>query len=64
MPSIAENLAAVLEKISDAAVKYGRKPEEVHLLAVSKTFPAEDIAEAFRAGKSKSRSCLRKFPGI
>ncbi len=51
MPSIAENLAAVLGKISDVAVKYGRKPEEVRLLAVSKTFPAEDVAEAFRAGQ-------------
>ena len=34
----------VLAAVADAAVKAGRRPEEVQLIAVSKTFPAEDIA--------------------
>ncbi len=50
MSTIAENLATVRQRIADAARKAGRSPEDVRLLAVSKTFPAADIAEAYSAG--------------
>lgn len=51
MSPIHENLQAVLRRI-DAAVKAaGRLPGSVSLLAVSKTWPAGDIAEAFAAGQ-------------
>jgi pyridoxal phosphate enzyme (YggS family) len=39
---IAENLAAVREQIADACRAAGRTPDEVKLLAVTKTFPAAD----------------------
>lgn len=48
--SIAENLARVRDQIQEAARRAGRNPEEVKLVAVSKTFPPEFILEAYRAG--------------
>jgi pyridoxal phosphate enzyme (YggS family) len=48
--SIAENVERVQERIAQAARRAGRKPEEVTLVAVSKTFPAESIREAYAAG--------------
>jgi pyridoxal phosphate enzyme (YggS family) len=47
---IPENLAAVNERIARAAARAGRNPDEVTLVAVSKTFSAEHIREAFAAG--------------
>ncbi len=51
MNLIAEHLAEIKGQISNAARKAGRDPETVKLLAVSKTFPMEDIREAFSAGQ-------------
>lgn len=45
--SIAENIAEIRSLIRDCAVESGRTPDSVRLLAVSKTFPAEDIVEAY-----------------
>ena len=50
MRSIADNVHWVRERIASAAVSCGRSPEEIALLAVSKTFPVESISEAARAG--------------
>lgn len=51
MNDIAHNLAQVREKISAAAALCDRVPEEVTLLAVSKTKPASAIEEAIAAGQ-------------
>ncbi|AJZ91158.1 hypothetical protein VW41_20115 [Klebsiella michiganensis] len=51
MNEIAHNLAQVHGKISAAAARCGRRPEEVTLLAVSKTKPASALAEAIAAGQ-------------
>ena len=48
--SIAENLARVRERIDAAAGRAGRRSEDIALMAVSKTFPAERIREAYDAG--------------
>jgi PLP dependent protein len=48
--SIADNLAAVEQRIRDACVRAGRKRDEVTLVAVSKTFPAAKVDEAITAG--------------
>jgi pyridoxal phosphate enzyme (YggS family) len=48
--SIAENLARVRERIDAAARHVGRQPEDITLIAVSKTFPAARIREAYDAG--------------
>jgi len=49
-PSIAANIEAVRERILRAATRAGRKPEEITLVAVAKTFPAETICLAYAAG--------------
>ena len=49
--SIAENLVAIRERIERAAQKAGRNPDEVALMAVCKTKPAEAIREAYQAGQ-------------
>lgn len=51
MNEIAHNLAQVQNKIFAATERCGRAPEEVTLLAVSKTKPATAIAEAIAAGQ-------------
>src|SRR3984957_5175075 len=48
--SIANNLAEVRERIDAAARRAGRRPEDIALMAVSKTFPATRIREAYDAG--------------
>ncbi len=49
--SVVNNLAAVRERIAAAARRAGRGPEEIALMAVSKTFPPEVIREAYNAGQ-------------
>jgi PLP dependent protein len=49
--SISENIAAVRERIAAAARRVGRNPDEIALLAVSKTQPPERIREAYEAGQ-------------
>ena len=50
MPNIADNLAAVQERIAAACDRAGRAPEEVQLVAVGKKFPAPVIHEAADCG--------------
>ena len=47
---IRENLAKLRERIEDAAVRAGRRSDELTLIAVSKTHPAEAVRQAFAAG--------------
>jgi PLP dependent protein len=49
--TIAENLAAVRARIDAAAKRAGRDPAAITLVAVSKTKPSSDVAEAFAAGQ-------------
>ena len=48
--SISENIACVRECIEAATRRAGRHPEDVSLIAVSKTFLPESIREAYAAG--------------
>ena len=50
MVNIAENLEQVEQAIADACRRAGRRREDVELMAVSKTYPAETIAEAAALG--------------
>ncbi|MBU3634744.1 YggS family pyridoxal phosphate-dependent enzyme [Polynucleobacter sp. es-GGE-1] len=52
MNSIVVNLMQVRQRIELAALAAKREPEEIELLAVSKTFPASAIEEAMHAGQS------------
>jgi pyridoxal phosphate enzyme (YggS family) len=48
--SMRENLLRTQERIATAAERAGRRPEEITLVAVSKTHPANAIREAYEAG--------------
>ena len=48
--SIADNIAAIRERISRATVKVGRNADSITLMAVSKTMEPERIKEAYSAG--------------
>ncbi len=49
--SIADNIAVVRERIDAAAHRAKRDPGSIALMAVSKTKPAQEIREAFKAGQ-------------
>lgn len=66
MQSIRENVAAVEAKIAAAAKRAGRNPEDILLLAVSKTKPVEMIQEAVDCGltalgENKVQEIMDKF---
>jgi hypothetical protein len=50
MTALAENLEKLEEQIADACRRAARARSEVELMAVSKTYPAETIAEAAALG--------------
>ncbi len=49
---IADNLRRIRDRIANAAIAAGRKPEDVTLVAVSKTKPAEAVIAAVEAGQT------------
>jgi PLP dependent protein len=67
--AIADNLRRVRERIADAAIKAGRKPEDVTLVAVSKTKPIEAVRAALAAGQTvfgenRVQEAATKFPAL
>jgi pyridoxal phosphate enzyme (YggS family) len=52
MNSVSQNLERVHEQIGHAAVKAGRAIEDIELVAITKTHPAEKVREAIEAGQS------------
>lgn len=62
--SIAENIDCVRKRIAAAASRAGRKPEEIVLVAVSKTVPPERIREAYDAGVRRfGENRVQEFAG-
>lgn len=49
--AVAERFLEVKERIEQACRAAGRRPDEVRLLAVSKTFPIEPVRELLQAGQ-------------
>jgi len=47
---IEENLNQVRQKITDAAAKSGRNPNEINLIVVTKTFPISDLEILYSLG--------------
>ena len=69
MNSIAENLELVRKQIASAATKSGRSPDEVELVAITKTHPAEKVREAIEAGQrlfgeSRVQEARAKIPEL
>ena len=66
---IAINLDAIRDRISAAARRAGRNPNDVALMAVCKTFPAEGIQEAYTAGQrlfgeNRVQEFAEKYPAV
>ncbi len=55
MPSLAHDigtrLTSVRDRVSRAAERAGRRPEDIRLIAVSKTFSSDAVRAAFEAGQ-------------
>lgn len=51
MTTVAENLRAIRTRINEAALRAGRDPKAVRLVAVSKRVPLERLQEAVEAGQ-------------
>ncbi len=52
MSEIRDRLARVRDRIANAARRARRDPSSVRLIAVSKTFPVQDVRAAFEAGQA------------
>lgn len=66
---ITENLEQVRKNIQDACRSVDRDPEEVTLIAVSKTKPVELLQEAYQAGardfgENKVQEIMDKYPQL
>jgi pyridoxal phosphate enzyme (YggS family) len=69
MEGARERLAAVREQIAKAEKDAGRQPGSVTLIAVSKTFAAEDIEPVLEAGQmvfgeNRVQEAAGKWPGL
>lgn len=69
MSEIADNLRRVQDRIANAASAAGRRPEDVTLVAVSKTKPVEDVIAALEAGQmvfgeNRVQEAAGKFPPL
>lgn len=69
MVSIAENLERVRGQITQAAAKAGRAVNEIELVAITKTHPAEKVREAVEAGltvfgESRVQEARAKIPEL
>ena len=67
--SIADQLALIRDRVSSAAHRAGRNPDDIALMAVCKTFPAEAIVEAYTAGQrlfgeNRVQEFAEKFPDV
>ncbi|MBC8257784.1 MAG: YggS family pyridoxal phosphate-dependent enzyme [SAR324 cluster bacterium] len=67
--SINENIAKVKQQLKQAAIQSGRTPEDIRLIAVSKTKPAEMIQEALATGQTafgenRIQEALGKIEGL
>ncbi|MGA9868636.1 MAG: YggS family pyridoxal phosphate-dependent enzyme [Acetobacteraceae bacterium] len=67
--AVAESLARVRARIAEAALRANRRPEDVTLIAVSKTKPADAVRAALRAGQTafgenRVQEAAAKFPAL
>jgi len=67
--TIEDNIAAIRERVARAARRAGRDPEDIALMAVTKTQSAERIVEAYKAGhrlfgENRVREFAEKFGSL
>ena len=59
--TIEDNIRIIKEQLSEAAERGGRKPEDVSLMAVSKTKPLEDAVKAAECGCLLGENYVQEF---
>lgn len=69
MNLIIDNLRRVQDRIANAAIMAGRRPEDVTLIAVSKTKPVDAVIAALEAGQTvfgenRVQEAAGKFPSL
>ncbi len=69
MSQLQQNLASVRERIAQACKRAGRKPEDVQLVAVTKTVPAEIVAQlpalgVTIVGENRVQEAAEKIPQV
>ena len=69
MQNAAERLEMIRHRIERARRRFGAPPEEVVLVAVSKTFPADEIEQFLMAGQrvfgeNRVQEAKEKWPGL
>src|SRR5881397_3263730 len=69
MTAVAENLSRVRDQIAEAAAKAGGATDDVELVAITKTHPAEKVREAVEAGhtlfgESRVQEARAKIPEL
>jgi pyridoxal phosphate enzyme (YggS family) len=67
LASIASNLHIVRDKVSQAALKVGRNPEDIQIIAVTKTVDIPQMEEAIAAGitavgENRVQEITKKYP--
>ncbi len=66
---VEERYHEIQKRVAEACARAGRNPEEVTLIAVSKTKPVSDLEEAYEAGardfgENKVQEILEKYPRL
>ena len=66
---ITENYKIIKERIAEAAGQVGKRPDEIELVAVTKTVPAEFINHSIflgvtHIGENRVREMLSKLPEL
>jgi pyridoxal phosphate enzyme (YggS family) len=66
---VGQNLAKIKQRIKEACLKSNRNAEDITLIAVSKTFPAEAALEAYNNGQrdfgeNKVQEMVNKFESL
>ena len=69
MTEIAHNLVQVRERIVQAALRSGREPTDVTLIAITKTHSAESVVAAYQAGvrdfgENRAEEGTTKIPAV
>jgi pyridoxal phosphate enzyme (YggS family) len=69
LPTIADNMARIRDRVASAAIRAGRDPAGVTLVAVSKTHPVEAVEAALATGQlhfgeNRVQEAAAKFPAL
>jgi len=68
-PDVATRLAELRQRIARAAARAARSPQEITIVAVTKTFPAERVREGWEAGlrdfgENRVQEAAGKIPAV